>query len=113
MAAISGLQAPNPYAQATPVQRTAPARAANDNGTHQAVQYHSAYSPDWMQAEHAAAASQAAPALYGAKGELRPLPTATPQSAAPATSGETVTDRVEFSNRFRVEYAAIPGIGHP
>ncbi|MFA7242452.1 MAG: hypothetical protein WC091_20270 [Sulfuricellaceae bacterium] len=71
MATITGLQSPNPYAQAAN-ETSVWARAALstvDMDTH-AVSSHSSYSPDWMQEDYAAAEPGTTAGLYGAKGEL-------------------------------------------
>lgn len=79
MATITGLQPPNPYAQAalkTPV-RVRAAVSTQEMGNH-AVSSSSSYSPDWMQGDHVAAAK--APDIYGAKGEPLKLPLTSPST---------------------------------
>ncbi len=111
MATISGLQSPNPYAQAVPKPRQAVSQHAESATSAQAPSYHAAYSPDWMQAEHAVQGDTSA--LYGAKGELHKLPAASPPAQAAAQNEPTVTDQVAFSNRFSVDYSSLPGTGKP
>lgn len=75
MATITGLQSPNPYAQAvykSPVRFRAAAPTV-DTG-HRAVSINHSYSPDWMQEDQAAAG------IYNAKGETQKLS----QSGLPA-----------------------------
>jgi hypothetical protein len=79
MAMITGLQSPNPYAQAaneTSVWVCATLSTV-EMGNH-AVSSHSSYSPDWMQEDYAAAEPGTTTGLYGAKGELVKLSLVTP-----------------------------------
>jgi len=108
MAAISGLQSPNPYAQ--PATRAStrtrlPAEGVPD----QAISHHPSYSPDWMQADHASAAQTASAGIYGMKGELQKLPPLDSAANEPAPSSSRVADNVTLS----VDYGSLPGSGKP
>ena len=86
MAAISGLQSPNPYAQpATRTTTRTPSASFSNNLANQAIPSHPSYNPDWMQAEHV--------------------------SATPAANdaGNKVTDTVTLST----DYAALRGKTSP
>ncbi len=107
MATISGLPAPNPYAQ--PAPRTKPAASARpaDAGVPEraALESASAFTPDWMQAGQTSSAS----GLYGAKGELHKLP----EPASPPREAAVVKDKVDLSSGSAVRYAVFPGSGKP
>ncbi|MBS4099418.1 MAG: hypothetical protein KGZ83_21610 [Sulfuricella sp.] len=100
MATISGLQSPNPYSQPVSRGRELSSRPSHPGGSPSALVYHAAYSPDWMQAEHAAPPGDAV-AVYGAKGELHQLSPAHASVGEPAKSEEGVVDQVTFSSDFR------------
>lgn len=109
MATISGLPAPNPYAQPAPrIKPAASTRSADaDAGLPEraALENASAFTPDWMQAGPASSAS----GLYGAKGELRKLP----EPATPPQEAAVVRDKVDLSSGSSVRYAVFPGSGKP
>lgn len=93
MAAISGLQSPNPYAQtATKTAARTPSATFGNNLANQAITSHPSYSPDWMQADHVPGA---------------------PAANEPAGPGNTVTDKVTFSADFAARYAALTGSDKP
>lgn len=109
MATISGLPAPNPYAP--PTAKPKPAATANSSATvvnlpERAALDHAAFTPDWMQANHAATAG-----VYSARGELQPLPEPVSPAKAEEKPEATVRDNVDFSSEYAVHYAVLPGSG--
>lgn len=74
MAMISGLQAPNPYAQLVSRAKQVASRPADAAVPSTVPAHHAAYSPDWMQAESGAVPPGETATLYSAKGQLQKLP---------------------------------------
>lgn len=116
MATISGLSAPNPYAP--PATKPKPAALANSSATvvslpERVALDHAAFTPDWMQANHAAPTQGSSVGVYSAKGELQKLPEPSSTVNEANQTEETVKDSVDFSSDFAVRYAVSPGSGRP
>jgi len=111
MVMISGLPAPNPYAPSAAKSKPA-AAPANSPATmvslpERAALVHTAFTPDWMQANHAAQAASATAGVYSAKGELQKLPEPAASAKTEEQPEAAVQDNVDFSS----EYAVLPGSG--
>ena len=105
MAAISGLQSPNPYAQpATRAPTRTPAVPFTATVVDHAVPHHPAYSPDWMQADHTPASQTTTAGIYSIKGELQKLPSADFAANQAATSNSPATDSVTLSADSTMHY---------
>lgn len=103
MAAISGLQSPNPYAQRTTRGvAPSPSAARSENLLDQVDSLHPSYSPDWMQADHVSTAQTMPLEIYGRKGELQKLPV----DAANETpeSSRAVADNARHTSSFMVHF---------
>lgn len=115
MVMISGLPAPNPYAPsvAKPKSATAPANSSATvvNLPERAALNHAAFTPDWMQANHAAQATAATAGVYSAKGELQKLPEPVASAKTAEQPEAAVQDNVDFSSEYAVHYAVLPGSG--
>lgn len=113
MSMISGLPAPNPYAPSVAKPKPA-AASANSSATmaslpERAALDHAAFTPDWMQANHAAPAAIAG--VYSAKGELQPLPEPVSPAKTEEKPAAAVRNNVDFSSEYAVHYAVLPGSG--
>ena len=104
MAAISGLQSPNPYAQPATRAPTRTPPAAPAAVVDHALPHHPAYSPDWMQADHTPASQTSTAGIYSIKGELQKLPSADSAANQASASNSPATDSVTLSSASTVHY---------
>jgi len=110
MAAISGLQSPNPFAQPA-IRASTRTRLPSEGVLDQAISHHPSYSPDWMQADHVSTAQTATAGIYSIKGELQKLPLVDSVANEPAQAGSRVTDSATFSADSALHYGSLPGSG--